>query len=95
MSNCITDLLYYNAGYELRLKSTGPSGPSTTSDGSPFALGPGVTHRPWFLDNTDNRLSGMMYISNEKYEIEAMVCYSYYLTLMALIDQMHYTAPIP
>ena len=72
-----------------------PPGPRTASDGSPLGLGPGVTHRPWSKDNTDTRPSRMMYISNGKWEIEAMVCYSYYMALTVEIAQLCYTSTLP
>ena len=34
-------------------------------------------------------------ISNGKWEIEAMVCYSYYMALTVVIAQLHYTSTLP
>ena len=72
-----------------------PPGPGTTSDGSLLVLGPGVTYHPRSYDNTDTRLSSMMYVSNGRCEFEAMVCYSYSIALMVLIAQMQYTSTLP
>ena len=95
MFNCNTHLLYYTVEYESSLLRTGPSwswdhewratlGPRTRSDLSPEILG-----------NSDTGPSSMMYVSNGKCEIEAMVCYSYSIALMVLIAQMQYTSTLP